>query len=119
MQLPIVLRMGYAFHMSQMIMILTSIDQAEQAQWMTQQLLEKQLASCIQQISGTSTYRWQSKLECSQEYYLHIKTTLALKEQVVTWLEQHHPYETPEIIILEGECSKAYGAWLSKETLKI
>jgi len=107
--------MGYAFPMPHMIMILTSIDQAKQAQWMTEQLLDKQLASCIQQLSGTSTYRWQGKLECSQEYYLHIKTTLALKEQVVAWLEQHHPYETPEIIILEGECSESYGAWLSGE----
>jgi len=104
--------MGYAFHMSHMIMIFTSIDQVEQAQWMTQQLLEKRLASCIQQTTGTSSYRWQGKLECSQEYYLHIKTIPALKKQLIAWLEQHHPYETPEIIILEGECSKAYGEWL-------
>jgi periplasmic divalent cation tolerance protein len=110
--------MGYAFHMSQMIMILTSIDQAEQAQWITQQLLEKRLAACIQQTSGTSSYRWQGKLECSQEYYLHIKTTPELKEQVIAWLEQHHPYETPEIIVLEGVCSKDYGNWLSEAVLK-
>jgi len=95
-----------------MISILTSIDQAEQAQWMTKQLLEKHLASCIQQTSGTSTYRWQGKLECSQEYYLHIKTTMELKNKVIEWLEKHHPYETPEIVIFKGECSKAYGEWL-------
>jgi len=110
--------MGYAFHMSQMIMILTSIDQAEQAQWITQQLLEKRLVACIQQTSGTSSYRWQGKLECSQEYYLYIKTTLALKEQVIAWLGQHHPYETPEIIVLEGDCNKDYGKWLAEVVLK-
>jgi periplasmic divalent cation tolerance protein len=110
--------MGYAFHMTQMIMILTSIDQAEQAQWITQQLLEKRLAACVQQTSGTSSYRWQGKLECSQEYYLHIKTTPELKEQVIAWLEQHHPYETPEIIVQERVCSEAYGEWLSASVSK-
>ena len=102
-----------------MIMILTSIDQAKQAQWMTDQLLEKRLAQCIQQTSGLSTYHWQGKLECSQEYYLHIKTTSALKNEAVKWLEKNHPYETPEIIVLKGECSKDYSAWLSEEILKI
>ncbi len=111
--------MGYAFHMYHMIIILTSINQVEQAQWITQQLLGKRLAACIQQTSGTSSYRWQGKLECSQEYYLHIKTTPELKEQVIAWLEQHHPYETPEIIVQEGVCSEPYGEWLSGSVLKI
>jgi len=110
--------MGYAFHMSHMIIILTSINQEEQAQWITQQLLKKQLAACIQQTSGTSNYRWQGKLECSQEYYLHIKTTPELKEQVMAWLEHHHPYETPEIVVQEGLCSEPYGEWLSTAVLK-
>ncbi|MDQ6968668.1 MAG: divalent-cation tolerance protein CutA [Mariprofundaceae bacterium] len=101
------------------ISILTSVDQAEQAKWMSQELLKKRFAACIQQTSGISTYHWQGELECTQEYYLHIKTTPDLKEQVITWLEQHHPYEIPEIVVLEGACSKAYGAWLSEETLKI
>jgi len=112
--------MGYAFHMpdKMMISILTSIDQTEQAQWMTQKLLEKHLAACVQQTSGTSTYHWQGKLECSQEYYLHIKTSPDLKDQVIAWLEQNHPYEIPEIIIMEGACSKRYGEWLFETVLK-
>ena len=100
-----------------MVSILTSIDQAEQAQWIAQELLEKNLAACIQQTSGSSTYHWQGKLECTQEYYLHIKTTLELKDQVITWLEQYHPYETPEVIVLEGLCSQHYGQWLHSSTL--
>jgi len=112
--------MGYAFHMSDnmMVSILTSIDQAGQAQWMTQQLLEKHLAACIQQTSGTSTYPWQGKLESSQEYYLHIKTIPELKDQVITWLKQYHPYEIPEIIVLEGVCSSDYGQWLRSSLLE-
>lgn len=105
---------GYALPMSDkmIISVLTSVDQAEQAQWIGQQLLEKHLAACIQQTSGTSTYHWQGKLECTQEYYLNIKTTPDLKDRVITWLEQYHPYETPEIIVLEGSCGSRYGQWL-------
>jgi len=101
-----------------MISVLTSVDQAEQAQWIAQQLLEKYLVACVQQTSGTSTYHWQDKLECTQEYYLHIKTTAELKDRVITWLEQYHPYETPEIIVLEGLCSSRYGQWLYSSTLE-
>jgi len=95
-----------------MIIILTSVDQAEQAQWVAQQLLEKHLAACVQQTSGTSTYHWKGGIECSQEYYLHIKTSVALQEELVLWLENNHPYDVPEIVVLEGLCSKAYGQWL-------
>jgi len=99
------------------VSILTSVDQAEQAQWMTQQLLEKHLAACIQQTSGISSYRWQGKLECSQEYYLNIKTSPELKDRVMAWLKDHHPYDIPELIVLEGVCSKEYGEWLYSATL--
>jgi len=105
--------MGYAFRMTDtMIIILTSVNQEEQAQWIAQQLLEQHLAACVQQTSGASTYHWQGKLECSREYYLHIKTSVALQEKLVLWLEKHHPYDVPEIIVLEGLCSKHYGQWL-------
>jgi periplasmic divalent cation tolerance protein len=111
--------MGYAFRMSDKMMvgILTSVDKAEQAEWIIQQLLEKRLAACVQQTFGTSTYRWQGKLECSQEYYLHIKTSPDLKEQVMGWLAEHHPYEIPEIIVIEGECRDDYWAWLHSSLL--
>jgi len=94
------------------MIIITSVADAEQAQWIAQQLLEKHLAACVQQVAGTSTYRWQGKLECSQEFYVHIKTTCERKEYVIAWLEKNHPYDTPEIIVLEGLCSQAYGQWL-------
>jgi len=105
--------LGYAFHMlDEMIVVLTSVDTAEQAERLAYQLLEQRLAACVQQTSGASTYHWQGKLECSSEYYLQIKTAVGLQENLVTWLEKHHPYDVPEIIVLEGTCSKAYGQWL-------
>jgi len=110
--------MAYASWMlSKMIVsILTSVDQREQAEWIAQQLLKKRIAACVQQTSGTSNYIWRGKLEHSQEYYLAIKTTAKLQCQVVSWLEENHPYELPEIIVLEGQCSDAYSDWLALET---
>ena len=111
--------MGYAFQMlDKMMIILTSVDQPEQAQWIAQQLLEKRLAACVQQTTGRSMYRWQGELECSQEYYLHIKTSSELKEHVIGWLEQYHPYDVPEIISLEALCSRDYGQWLHSSVLE-
>ncbi|MDX8398376.1 MAG: divalent-cation tolerance protein CutA [Mariprofundaceae bacterium] len=96
--------------------IITSVEQQQQAQYITEQLLTKQLAACIQQTSGLSTYHWQGKLQNSREYYLHIKTRPELTTQVIDWLEQHHPYNTPEIITIKAQASLAYSDWLYKET---
>ena len=100
------------------ISILTSIESAEQAEYITRALLQKRLAACVQQTVGLSTYHWHGNIETSEEYYLHIKTCTTLQAELVAWLEENHPYDTPEIIILEAQASKDYHAWLHSETNK-
>ena len=101
-----------------MITILTSVEHAEQAQQMAHTLLQQRLAACIQQTSGTSIYRWHGDIEQCEEFYLLIKTRVELKDVVIHWLQKHHPYDTPEIIVLEAQASTAYHAWLHSETNK-
>jgi len=98
------------------LIIITSVDSREQAEYICKTLLQAKLAACIQQTHGVSHYQWQGKLEVADEYYLHIKTSPARKQEVIAWLEQHHPYETPEIITLNAQASRKYSAWLHNET---
>lgn len=94
-------------------LILTSIDDLTQAKAMAKALVEQRLAACIQvSAAGASIYRWQGKVEQESEHYLQIKTTPPHADEVVSWLQQHHPYDTPEIICLTGEAAGGYADWL-------
>jgi len=77
-------------------------------------LIEEEKAGCVQ-ISGPSQsiYRWQARVEQEQEYTLTIKTLPERCEAVISWLHEHHPYETPEIIWAEFNASDEYGEWLA------
>lgn len=79
-------------------------------------LLEQQLAACIQQIEGKSSYRWEGKIARDDETIVFIKTRTDLFPAVREYLEANHPYDVPEIIlvpIIDG--SSAYLGWMDAE----
>lgn len=97
--------------------ILTSVESEADGLKLANAIIEKGLVACVQiSASGKSIYQWQGKLHCTNEYYLNIKTTEAASESVVAWLQQHHPYETPEILCLKAESSREYLEWMRATT---
>jgi periplasmic divalent cation tolerance protein len=99
-------------------LILTTVDSEDAARHMASDLVEQRLAACVQMLPGVrSLYRWQAKTEQSVETLLQIKTTPARADDVVAWLEKHHPYELPEIVRLDGAASRPYAAWASEATM--
>jgi len=79
-------------------------------------LVDSRLAACVQiNGPGISTYHWQGTLEQSDEWYLCIKTATTTTQTVVDWLEQHHPYDVPEIIWSRFACNQAYADWVSEQ----
>lgn len=96
-----------------MIIVLTSLDDKNKAEAMAEALVNEKLAACVQiSAKGTSVYQWQGKVCQEEEYYLSIKTDEAHQNQVITWLEANHPYDTPEIITLNARSSGKYSTWL-------
>ncbi len=77
--------------------------------------LEKHLAGCVQEMRVVSRYRWEGRLEQEAEILLVFKTTEDRSETLVAWLQQNHPYEVPEILLLPVEAIGAYGPWLAAE----
>ncbi|MDQ6996261.1 MAG: divalent-cation tolerance protein CutA [Mariprofundus sp.] len=104
--------------MQKICLIHTSVSSKSEASILAADLMDTRLAACVQ-ISGPglSVYRWQGKVEQTDEYYLNIKTSLACCDDVVTWLQQNHPYELPEIILTECEATVAYADWLLVQTI--
>jgi len=93
--------------------ILTSVSSDDEARQIATHLVESGLAACVQiSAAGLSIYRWKDELQQEQERYLSIKTVEEKAPSVIEWLTRNHPYDTPEIVKLDGHGADAYMQWL-------
>lgn len=100
--------------MTDVIQVVTTTADEEDAQRIADALIEQRLAACVQ-VSGPihSRYRWQGQIESSREWLCTVKTTLALYDRVEAAIRAIHSYDEPEILalpIIAG--SDGYLAWL-------
>lgn len=93
---------------------------AATAERLARELVEQQLAACVNWIHGVSSvYRWQGRVEHSSEVLLIAKTFASRLAELQSWLEHSHPYEVPECIALTpAEISPRYLEWLQLETVR-
>jgi periplasmic divalent cation tolerance protein len=82
-------------------------------------LLKERLAACVSAVPGLqSSYWWKDRIETSSEILLLIKTRRALREDIMQFVKQRHPYAVPEIIFMEMDgASREYLDWLGANTL--
>ncbi len=86
--------------MSDVLMILCTFPNPEQARQIGTALVEKQLAACVNLIPAVeSIYRWQGAVEISAEVLAIFKTTTVAWPEFEKALAERHPYEVPEINI--------------------
>ncbi len=104
--------------MSDAITVMTTLDKPEDADGLARLLVERRLAACTQTLGPiTSTYRWEGRIEVTQEWLMLIKTTPAQWPALEEAIRQNHPYETPEILALPiAAGSGPYLQWLAEET---
>jgi periplasmic divalent cation tolerance protein len=95
--------------------ILCTCADRDQAEKIARQLIERQLAACVNILPGVhSIYRWQGNVESAEEVLLLIKTRAALSLEVQSTIAALHSYEIPEFLLLPiSGGSEPYLAWLS------
>ena len=96
------------------IISLVACPSDEVASALAKLLVDRELAACAQILPITqSVYRWKGEVCIDQEVLLLIKTTGELKDEVRKAVEENHPYEVPEFVVIEAaEVSERYGEWL-------
>jgi periplasmic divalent cation tolerance protein len=81
-------------------------------------LVEERLAACVSILPEMeSIYRWQGAVMRDRERQLVIKTTPRQVAALTARLQDLHPYDLPELIVLRvSGGSPAYLAWLTGAT---
>jgi len=94
--------------------VLSTAGSEEEARKIARYLVERQLAACVNLVPRMeSVYRWQGRIESSQEWLMLIKTSADQFPAVRDTLRELHSYELPECIAISIEDgSWEYLDWL-------
>lgn len=83
------------------MLVLTNMPDETSARTLAEALVTQKLAACINILAPCrSVYSWQGKLEHADETPLLIKTNQAQYRALEAAIIKAHPYELPEIIII-------------------
>jgi periplasmic divalent cation tolerance protein len=82
-------------------------------------VIEK-LGACVQVISGVqSFFRWQNRVDTSEELLLLIKTTTERYPDLENRIKTLHPYEVPSVIAIPiTDGLDTYLSWIDSNTAK-
>ncbi len=94
--------------------VLSTAGSEEEARKIARQLVDRRLAACVNVVPQIeSIYRWQGKVESSQEWLLIIKTTAAQFPGVRDAIGELHSYDVPECIsVVIEDGSEEYLNWI-------
>ena len=99
--------------MSKLLIGWTTCDNADVAERLSQGLIERDLAACVQIEDGVrAVFKWKGEIQSDLECRLCVKFSAEKLESVNNFIKVNHPYETPEWIVIRPEfVSEKYLSW--------
>jgi periplasmic divalent cation tolerance protein len=103
----------------EVLVVLTTWPDVEKARAAGRTLVEEKLAACANILPGVeSIFRWQGKVETSNEVMMVLKTTIARSQMLESRILALHPYEVPEIVVLRvSDGLPSYLRWVESSCL--
>lgn len=100
------------------IVVLVTVPNRLQAKKITNFLLKKKLAACVNILDKVeSFFWWEGKIDKAKESLLVIKTKKSLINKLIKAVKSKHAYSVPEIIVLPVTSgNKDYLKWISETT---
>jgi periplasmic divalent cation tolerance protein len=104
--------------MTDIVLVLTTVPAGERAELLARTLVDERLAACVNVYPPmVSLYRWRGVIERDSEQQIVIKTAVSRVPDLRARLSGLHPYELPELLILEvSDGSPDYLQWVAAET---
>jgi periplasmic divalent cation tolerance protein len=98
--------------------VLCTVPDSAVAERLARGLVEAKLAACVNVVSALrSFYAWKGEIHDDTELQLLIKTRGERLDAIGAYLEEHHPYEVPEILhVPVAGGSASYLRWLAEQT---
>lgn len=102
--------------LSPYLIVLTTLPDRSKAKKISEQILRKRLAACINLIGPIeSSFWWQGKIDQAKEQLLLIKTRATYFSRLRRFLEKNHPYSVPEIVAIPiAKGNKSYLEWIKE-----
>ena len=104
--------------MQEFIVVYVTAGSPAEGDRLARALVDERLAACVNRLGPVqSVYRWEGKIEQSEEQLLIIKTQRRLFAALEKRVRELHSYSVPEIValpIIEG--SQDYLRWLGDQT---
>ena len=102
----------------EIMQIVTTVGDKEEAEKIGRYLVEKRLASCAQIVGPVkSIYRWKGKVEEAEEWQCIIKSRKSYYRKIEEEITRLHSYELPEITAVElDQALTEYADWIIEET---
>lgn len=101
-----------------LVVVMTTAPSPDHAHALARALVEEGLAACVNILPQVrSVYVWQGAVCDEPEVVCLMKTTKDHLAELVARLQERHPYELPEVVVLEAaQASAAYAAWVTDAT---
>lgn len=105
--------------MDKLILILTSVGSEQQAITIAEELIQQELAACVNILpTMRSIYRLSGKIYDDEENLLVVKTVSRLYDEVAAVIKQMHTYEVPEIQGIPIEhCQDNFVKWVNESVM--
>jgi periplasmic divalent cation tolerance protein len=95
----------------------TTISDKDGSSRLIEQLLKSKLIACGVSWPANSQYNWKEGAVSADEHIVFMKSSLQLKERLVSRIQDFHPYDVPCILIREVECNLSYYEWVNEQTI--
>jgi periplasmic divalent cation tolerance protein len=104
--------------MSRYVIVLTTMAADADTEELARTLVAERLVACVNVLPPMqSIYRWEGQVETAAERQLIMKTSRDRVEELKARLGRIHPYDVPEILVIEIEGGgQSYLDWVHEST---
>lgn len=99
---------------NEVLVVLTTVAESEEAESLARKIIEAKLAVCVQILPPMqSVYFWENAVQTDLEHLLLIKTLADKFDELKSFIQTNHKYETPEIIAIKAAAvAENYLGWM-------